>query len=144
MIRVLRSMSDEIEGKERLSLTLFLRDLHVGIIGEVAIPVELAVENRIGRWECGIEIHAVSDEGIFPTFNGNLSISPVGAHCELWLIGEYRPPFGPVGEVVDDTVLRHAAQRSLQAFLSRIAMEILDDVRREESTHRRDVRGMQT
>lgn len=142
MLRVLRSISDDFSSKDRWSLTLFLRDLHVAVIGEVAVPIGVSVEERDQRWECALEIHAVANEGFFPTFSGTLSVSPVGTHAELWLMGTYRPPLGALGAFLDNTVLRRAAQRSLSAFLSRIALEMASDVASRERTHERDIRQM--
>ncbi len=135
-------MGDESDAGGRCALTVFLRDLHLAVIGDVAIPVELDVDARQGRWEASIEIRAVAEEGFFPTFTGTINVTPVGAQSELWLQGVYRPPFGALGGLLDSTVLRHTATRSLQSFLSRVAMEMLDDVRRVEREYEAGVRGM--
>lgn len=140
MIRALRAMAEEPEGETHSSLSVYLRDLHVAVKGQVAIPVNVKVEERRGRWECAIEIAAASNEGFFPAFSGTLSISPVGNHCELWMMGEYRPPLGAVGEALDATVLRHAAQRSLKSFLTRIAADTVENTRKAEADYERRTR----
>jgi hypothetical protein len=140
-MRVLKSMGDGASGQPQ-SLNVFLHDLHVALVGEVAVPIVVAVEEHPERWESALTVRAASDEGFFPTFTGTLSVSPNGRRCELWLIGEYHPPFGSIGAALDATVLRHAARRSLQALLSRIAADVLEDARETEREHERDIREM--
>lgn len=140
MMSVLRSMIDPSRGDGHQSLSLYLRDLHIAVKGQIAIPVDLKVQEHRGRWECALEISAVADEGFFPTFTGTISISPAGNHCELWLMGEYRPPLGTAGALLDATMLRHAAQRSLESFLSRVATEILEQTKETEASYERRVR----
>ena len=86
------------------------------------------MEDHPVRWEYALAVRSASDEGFFPTFAGTLSITPVGGTSELWLQGAYKPPFGAIGALLDRTVLRHAAQRSLQSFLLRLANLITDPV----------------
>lgn len=141
MIGVLRRMTQASPGGHaQASLSLYLRDLHVAVKGQITVPVDLKVQERRGRWECALEIAAASDEGFFPRFTGTLSISPVGNHCELWLIGEYRPPLGAAGELLDATVLRHSAQRSLESFLSHVAAEIIEHTKNAEADYERRTR----
>ena len=86
-------------------------------------------------------LHRTRD--FFHTFEGTLSITPVATHSELWLQGTYDPPFGFFGALLDRTVLRHAARRSLQAFLQRIADDIAERrTRNAKSSTQRDIRGM--
>ncbi|HEY5339549.1 MAG TPA: hypothetical protein VIK27_00855 [Candidatus Aquilonibacter sp.] len=129
MLRVMRSMSDEGDDDGPLALAVFLHDLHVALIGEFSIPV-------------GLTVRAVADEGFFPTFSGTLSVTPAAMQSELRLEGSYQPPFGSLGSLLDNTVLPHAAQRSLQSLVTHIAMEMLDDARRVERGHRQDLREM--
>jgi hypothetical protein len=127
---------------ERNSLAVYLSDLHVAVRGEIRVPVAMEISEHPGRFECAISIRAASNEGFFPTFEGTLSMTPVGTHSELWLQGTYRPPFGFIGDVLDRTVLRNAARRSLQAFLQRIAEDISGDEREREERHARDMRDL--
>ena len=134
MLSVLRRMTGD---ESHPSLSLYLSDLHVAIKGQIAVPIDIKTQERRGRWECALKISATSDEGFFPTFSGTLSISPVGNRCGLWLMGEYLPPLGVAGELLDATVLRHSAQRSLESLLSHIAVEILEQTNRAESDYQR-------
>lgn len=141
LARVLAGLGNAGDGSG-LTLSVPLRDLHVGATGEVAVPVTITHAERRERDETAIRIHAVGNEGIFPTFDGMLAISRLGTHCELWLIGDYRPPLGALGAALDGTALRHAALRSLEAFLTRLGAEIAADAQRSEREHERAMRGM--
>jgi len=54
---------------------------------------------------------------LFPTFAGHLTVSP----NRLLLEGEYDPPFGRLGLLIDARLLHFIAQRTAQALLARIA-----------------------
>ncbi len=127
---------------ERNTLSVYLSDLHVAVRGEIRVPVAMEVSDHPGRFECALSIRAASNAGYFPTFEGTLSVTPVGTQSELWLQGTYQPPFGFVGDVLDRTLLRNAARRSLQAFLQRIAEDITGSEREREERYARDIRGL--
>lgn len=142
LLRVMHALGEGTAAPDRLAVSVYLRDLHAAVRGEIRIPVTVDVVDRPVRWEYAINIRAAADEGFFPRFEGTLSITPVGSQSELWLQGTYEPPFGPIGAVLDRTVLRHAAKRSLQSFLQRIADDIASDERATEKQHERNVRGL--
>ncbi|HTZ55489.1 MAG TPA: hypothetical protein VMB20_10545 [Candidatus Acidoferrum sp.] len=140
--RVVRELGEANGSPERHTLAVYLRDLHVGVRGEIRVPIAVEIAEHATRFESAISIRAASDKGYFPTFEGTLSISPVATHSELWLQGTYQPPLGIVGALLDRTLLRNAAHRSLQAFLARIADDITGDEREREERHARDIRDM--
>ncbi|MGC2131587.1 MAG: SRPBCC family protein [Candidatus Aquilonibacter sp.] len=142
LLRVMHSMGKGTATPDQLELSVYLRDLHAGVRGEIRIPVTLDVVDRPARFEYAIAIRAASDEGFFPHFEGTLSVTPVGTQSELWLQGTYDPPFGPIGALLDRTVLRHAAKRSLESFLQRIADDVESNERATEEQHQRSLRGM--
>lgn len=142
LARVMRVLSNGLHGMDGWSLAVHLRDLHATVAGEVRVPVEIDIDERAARWECGLKIRAIGSEGFFPTFTGTMSVTPVGAHSEIWLQGTYEPPLGAIGAALDRTVLRHAAQRSLESFLTRIRTEILRDARANEDERVRESREM--
>jgi hypothetical protein len=127
---------------ERHSLAVYLRDVHVAVRGEIRVPVAMELAEHPARFESAISIHAASNEGYFPTFEGTLSVTPVGTQSELWLQGSYTPPLGFIGGLLDRTVMRSAARRSLQAFLQHIAEDMTSDEHEREARHARDVRGL--
>ncbi len=130
LVRVMHALATSGASTDRLTLAAQLADLHVGVVGEVKIPTEVYIADRAVRWEFGLSIRAASNEGIFPTFEGTLSLTPVGGKAaELWLQGSYEPPFGAIGEVLDRTVLRHAAERSLLSFMQRIVDDVVADAK---------------
>jgi hypothetical protein len=55
---------------------------------------------------------------LFPTLDANLEISAAGAgQTRVALIGIYRPPLGPVGELLDKAVLHRAASVTIRRWL---------------------------
>lgn len=139
--RVVREFGTETSS-ERRTLSVYLQDLHVGVNGEIRVPVAMEVAEHPARFESAISIRASADKGYFPTFEGTLSINPVAEKSELWLQGTYEPPLGVVGALLDRTILHDTARRSLQAFLERIGEDITSDEREREERYARDIRNM--
>ena len=55
---------------------------------------------------------------LFPTLDADLEVSAAGPdRSRVALIGSYRPPMGPVGELLDRTVLHRAATRTIDHWL---------------------------
>jgi hypothetical protein len=99
---------------ETLSLGIALR-----------VPIHAAVVPQPLRYECELDLTALHDRGIFPKFHGSISVTPTNDTCELWLIGDYDPPLGAAGALLDATVLHGTALRTLQTLLDWLAKEIL-------------------
>lgn len=57
---------------------------------------------------------------LFPVFAGQLTVTSDG----LLLDGEYAPPFGRIGLVIDARLLHFVAGRTAQALLARIAQRL--------------------
>jgi hypothetical protein len=55
---------------------------------------------------------------LFPTLDADLEVSAAGpALSRVALIGSYRPPLGPVGELLDRTVLHRAGALTIRHWL---------------------------
>lgn len=63
---------------------------------------------------------------LFPTFRGELVVTPSVAGTRLQLIGTYCVPLGPLGRFGDGVLGRRFVQRSLHALLEDIAGRIDD------------------
>lgn len=78
----------------------------------------------------------------FPTFRGEVhSESGSPLNSSLRLVGNYEVPLGALGTVLDRTALSGAAERSLRAFLERLRVDVLEEIRRSELDIRRGERG---
>ena len=95
--------------------------------GSAPGPVRKAALISIGppRFANGVVAVGLSWESatmapLFPIFTGELTISAGG----LALDGQYAPPFGRLGLVIDSGLLRFVAHRTAQAFLARIARHL--------------------
>ena len=73
------------------------------------------------RWE------AIGPGGeLFPTLDADIALSPAGEHATtLTLAGVYRPPPGNLGGELDQVVLRHVAEATIQMFVNRIGEAII-------------------
>jgi hypothetical protein len=140
--QVVRDLNKMGGSPDQGALAVYLRDLHVAVRGEIRVPVEMEFSERPSRFQSAISIRALSNSAFFPRFEGTLSLSPSGTTSELWLQGSYQPPLGVLGALLDRTVLRNAARRSLDAFLQRIAKDIMSDEREREERYARDLREM--
>ena len=126
-----------------LALAVGLRALHIPVGGEVRIPVSTQVELAPTRWEATVELEATDHPGLFPRFQGTLTLNPVGVTTsELWLQGTYHAPLGGLGERIDATLLHGAAERSLHELLDRIAAAIVAKIREREDAAARRARGL--
>ncbi|MGB6985973.1 MAG: hypothetical protein WBD74_08400 [Candidatus Aquilonibacter sp.] len=123
--RVLHALASANAGP---TLDVSLRELHTPSAGSVEIPVAIGVQDHAAKLQYTLDLRATS-KGLFPTFEGMLSLNPLGKSCELWLQGIYQPPFGIIGTLLDQTLLRGVAKRSLQRMLARISDDIFRDAR---------------
>jgi hypothetical protein len=55
---------------------------------------------------------------LFPTLDANLELSATGdGQTRVSLVGIYRPPLGPIGEILDKAVLHRAASVTIRRWL---------------------------
>lgn len=127
--RVLHALASANAGP---TLDVSLRELHTPSTGSVKVPVAIGVHDHAAKLQYALDLRAKS-KGFFPTFEGMLSLNPLGKSCELWLQGIYQPPLGIIGMVLDRTLLRGVAKRSLQRMLGRIGDDIFRDAREHYS-----------
>jgi len=142
MLAILHALSLHEAPYERAALSLGFDRIGVPGAGELSVPVMLATDAQPQRYECELTITATATTELFPTFAGSVSVSPMrDSGSELWLQGTYSVPFGAAGQLVDATILRGAADASLQRFVTWLAHEIVVRVEREQ---RADVAGRAT
>lgn len=75
------------------------------------------VERSDDAIRVGIGWQSDSITPLFPVFAGRLTIRPGG----LFLDGDYAPPLGRLGLLIDARLLHFVARRTAQTFLARIA-----------------------
>lgn len=93
------------------------------------MPMVVEIGERPERWECELHLRAARAQRFFPTFDGTLSVTPLGENaCELWLQGSYTPPGGRAGKLLDDIALHGIAERSLRRFVEEIAAGLKREV----------------
>jgi hypothetical protein len=66
---------------------------------------------------------------LFPVLDADLTLTPAPGPVpgsRLTLAGVYRPPLGPLGEVLDRAILNRVAAATVRRFLARIAAQLTD------------------
>ena len=115
--------------------------LDVGVAGAaMSVPVTVALGDSHMRTPASVPIalKATHRSGLFPAFRGVVRSEGTGTlESILRLDGEYDVPLGALGGIVDRTVLRHAAKRSLGAFLDRLRADVITEIQRAELAIRR-------
>jgi hypothetical protein len=133
MLAILSGLSHHEAPYGEAALSVRFDQIHLPAIGDVAVPIAVASQAQPQRYECELTITATAAAGLFPRFVGSFSISPMrDSGSELWLQGTYTPPLGVVGEFVDATFLRGAADASLQRLVTWLAEEIVARVDRQQ------------
>lgn len=66
---------------------------------------------------------------LFPRLDADLVVAAVGPDLtHLAVRGSYRPPLGPVGEILDRAILHRVAETCVKDFLDRLAAAVADRV----------------
>ena len=119
---VLTGPSEHAYGHETADLA---RVRAAGVSKLVRVQVrELAWTDRSAglaiRWEA-----TGPGGGLFPVLDADIRLAPAGEHVTLLTItGTYRPPFGPLGEVLDRALLHRVAAATIRSFLAGVAARI--------------------
>jgi hypothetical protein len=134
LARIMQAIHERKPPYEDAALHVGLRDLRLPVSGEIGVPITTGVVDRPMQYTCTLKIAATDGAELFPTFDGTISVSPVGtAACELWLQGRYDVPFGAIGAAIDATLLKGAAKRSLTSLLEFLAKTIGENVKRAQA-----------
>lgn len=73
--------------------------------------------------------------GMFPDFQGVLTVRPHNGGASLRLNGRYEPPFGALGKIFDTIAGRSIAAYTMRNFLGDLANEIEAAYRQECAAH---------
>jgi hypothetical protein len=69
-----------------------------------------------------IRLVATGPKGLFPQLDADLELVPDGPDASrLTLLGSYRLPLGPLGEVIDRSLLHSFREASIENFMDRVA-----------------------
>jgi hypothetical protein len=73
------------------------------------------------RWEA-----TGPGDGLFPVLDADIRLAPAGPDTtQLTMAGAYRPPLGPLGEVLDRAILHRVAAATIRGFLAQVAARIM-------------------
>jgi hypothetical protein len=108
-------------------------DLEVGFgagPARVARRVSLeigAAETSTHRTAIPLTWEPVSGARILPGFQGELSVQATDAsRSEVYIEGDYRPPLGGVGHVLDERLMHRIAEATMQDLVRRLARALLE------------------
>jgi hypothetical protein len=123
-----------LRGYEERTDVALTHDLHAG---GAAVTVPVTIQTRCAEpgtpTAIPLLVHATHHTAWFPSFRGEVRSEAVGPlESILRLDGTYQTPLGAIGNLVDATVLGHAAERTLRSFLDRIRSDVIDEIRRAE------------
>jgi len=131
MYAILDAISHGDPPYQGVALSIGLEHVRLPAGWRVSVPVSVETKENRFRGESAVQIVAATAPGLFPRFEGTLSISPLGDNgSELWLRGDYTVPGGTAGSVVDATALRGAAAGSLRDFATWLAERIDERVQK--------------
>lgn len=119
--------------KDRTDVAL-AHGLHVGGAA-VTVPITIETSDADVHTPNAIplSLHATNHTAWFPSFRGQIRSEVVGPlESILRLTGTYQTPLGVIGDLVDATILGHAAERTLRSFLDRVRSDVIDEIRRAE------------
>ena len=106
----------------RASLGLNVRQMHLPFQATICVAVDADVCPGEARNEWRLQIRAAP---LYPMFQGLLRLLPAEqSGAQLQIDGRYRVPFGALGRALDATVMRGAAESSLQRFVREIAYRV--------------------
>ncbi len=75
---------------------------------------------------------AAHSQGLFPSMQATLSAWPLSStETQIEIEGEYRPPLGPVGKVLDAALLHRIAEASVHRLLDDLIEQIRIETRPE-------------
>lgn len=110
----------------RAALALNVRQLHLPFQATISVAVHARVLPGEAHNEWRLQIRAAQHAPMYPTFEGLLKLLPAGrTGAQLLIDGRYTPPFGPLGRSIDATIMRGAAQSSLQRFVREVAFRVV-------------------
>lgn len=97
-----------------------------------AIPVRKRVELRLGeRQQVGdwlrfpISWKATFPSGLFPVFEGQLELVPLGPdRTRVAVAGYYTPPLSEVGDQLDSLLLHNVAEATIKDFVESLAQRL--------------------
>ena len=125
MYEILDAIAHEEPPYEKVRLSVGFDQIRLPAGWRLTAPVDIEAQDNRFRAESVVHVAASMARGIFPRFEGTLSISPLGdGESDLWLRGNYTVPGGAAGNAIDATVLRGAAARSLRDFITWLAARI--------------------
>jgi hypothetical protein len=133
------SIMHEIEDRrgdwEEFALYLNLGALGLPDVGYIAVPVFVSdiSEETEPRHKIAFRMCARRSPEVFPTFEGAIGIDSTGpSNALLWLGGNYQLPMRGFGGLVNETLARGAAAKTLENMLSELASAVTARVEKRE------------
>ena len=112
-------VTDEDSGELRSTLVV---EAGAGPSIHQEVTVELgSLRSQGGTLALAVSCEPTAWQRLFPSFAGELEVSPQGPGTSVRLRGTYGVPLGPLGRFGDGIAGRRMARQSLSAFLEQVA-----------------------
>ncbi|MDP9018378.1 MAG: hypothetical protein M3N19_08670 [Candidatus Eremiobacteraeota bacterium] len=124
MLTILHAVEEHVVPYDHFAISADLQSLHLPNIGVLSVPITVRVSKAHGPAPQRIDFafEATDKSALFPAFAGSLRCDPDGpSSSTIWLIGEYTPPLGFLGGLLDRTMLHNLATRTLTPLLETLA-----------------------
>jgi len=123
--RIYREFGADSRGDGTYELSVSLENLGLPAIGKLSRTafVKLGAAQRREADNATlipVQWHDLESDS-FPTFHGEIEIVPLGSELvQVAIIGDYKPPFGPLGAVFDAAVGKAIAEATTRELLERL------------------------
>jgi len=108
------------EGHRRMTVPVAGRLVTKAVDVDLGLPVE-----ERGLVSIPLRWTATWPSAAFPCFHAELELARLSdGSAELWLLGRYQPPLGPVGRLLDRAVLHTLARASVRQVLETMAAHL--------------------
>jgi len=104
-------------------------------VGYIAIPVKISNldEHLEPRHEIRFHMQASREPQAFPLFDGSLGIDVSGASSStLWLAGTYEVPLSGLGALLNQTMMRGTAEKTISNMIDVLAEGTVARVQKHE------------
>ena len=135
LLAILKAIESQTPPFENFAISTDLSNLHLPNAAHLSVPIAVQIGRAHGAAPQRIDFafSATDKTALFPSFAGSLRCDAEGpSKTTVWLIGDYTPPFGYVGAILDRTMLHNVAEQTLTPFLEAIVAFAQSSIKHRE------------
>lgn len=137
---IVHDIADEKNGWAQFALYATLGSLGLPDVGYLAVPARMyEVKEQVEpNHEIRFRLQSKRSPDAFPTFDGAMGIDGTGASTStMWLAGTYEVPMGGLGSIVNQTMMRGIAEKTLANMIDELAEAIVARAEKREMAETR-------